>query len=106
MLTCLCSLFVKTAAFAKVYPALGSADSFNLFVSASNMLLSRPRGNQAKDDSTGYGVWSMEMFRAVATADPQGTKPEIRLTMLFTDPGRDGSASARSARRVSYTSSV
>ena len=69
MLTCIRSFlfFSKTAAFAKAYPTLGSADSFNLYVSASgdgwaslpfrDLLLSRPRGKPAKDGSM------LEMFQ-------------------------------------------
>lgn len=105
MLTCIRSFFSpKTAAFAKAYPTLGSADSFNLFVSASDLLLSRPRGKPAKDGSM------LEMFHALATAEghgiakqrkadggamildlstgaPQIRKAEIQLTMLFNANG-------------------
>ena len=96
--------FLKTAAFAKAYPTLGSAGSFNLFVSASDLLLSRPRGKPANDGSM------LEMFHALATAEssgiakqmkadggamildlstgaPQIRKAEIQLTMLFNANG-------------------
>ena len=100
MLTCIRSFlfFSKTAAFAKAYPTLGSADSFNLYVSASgdgwaslpfrDLLLSRPRGKPAKDGSM------LEMFQtwttphAPATAAAARPRPPARKPPAYPPPPR------------------